>query len=223
MKEGLMRLRARTIGAAAICFAGGAASAGVRTESVLASQVVTEPAASERVGAGLAVIDVTGIPSMDGLGSPNNVVIFLWIGPFNSVTGIGWDVVLQTVIPNSRRRDLTMWVRDSTNTQFTGFGIQPGSADPTPGGPTPYSSDGITKLVEFNIPPVQALADGLIRLEFSDSPDNAPGEADGLWVSGTVSLQTLFPIPTPASVTLGLLLGLRIVGLRQRRCDDNRH
>lgn len=214
-----MRLQTRTIGAAAICFAGGAASAGVRSESVLASQVVTEPAASERVGAGLAVIDVTGIPSMDGLGSPNNVVIFLWIGPFNSVTGIGWDVVLQTVIPNSRRRDLSMFVRDSTNTQFTGFGIQPGSPDPTPGGPTPYSSDGILKLENYNIPHVQALADGLIRLEFFDAPDNAPGEADGLWVSGAVSLQTLLPIPTPLSTTLGLLAISRLGCLQRRRCD----
>ncbi|MBL8747170.1 MAG: hypothetical protein JNK58_12550 [Phycisphaerae bacterium] len=194
--------------------------AGVHAASIgsgLSTEAISNPAGGERVGAGLATIDVTGIPSMDGLGSPNNVVMFLWVGPFNLVTGIGWDVVLETLVPTSRRRDITMWVRDTLNTPLSGFGIQPGASDPTPGGPTAYSSDGIRKLANNGIPPVRALADGLIRLEFFDSPNNAPNEADGLWVSGTVSLQTISEIPTPVSPGTGAILLLSGTMLVRRK------
>ncbi|MBL8746588.1 MAG: hypothetical protein JNK58_09570 [Phycisphaerae bacterium] len=189
------------------------------TPSDFSTVTLTEPT-SERVGAGLATIDVTGIPSMDLLGSPNNVVILLWIGPFNSVNGIGHDVVLQTLLPESRRRDISLFVRNSANQNLTGFFIQPGSADPTPGGPTAYSSGGITKLADFNIPPVQALADGVIRIEFFESRDEVPNQADAIWVSGTVSLQMALPIPTPVSPGISGFFALAgIAGLHRRRRD----
>lgn len=51
------------------------------------------------VGAANAYIynyDVTGTPSWDALGSPNNVVVMLDLGGGNPVdiAAIGWDVVL---------------------------------------------------------------------------------------------------------------------------------
>lgn len=160
-----------------------------------AADAISSPASGERVGAGLVTVDVTGIPSVDLIGSPNNTVLFVWVGPFNYVTGSGWDVVLQTLVADSRRRDITLAVRNTTNGEFSGFAIQPGSADPTPGGPTAYNSEGIVKLADQGIPPVQALADGLIRLEFFESREHAPGVADAIWVSGSISLQTAFEIP----------------------------
>lgn len=216
------------IGASLLAAAGVPVKASAARESVLSSQVLTEPVGGvavggERAGAGLAVLDVAGIPSVDGANSPNNVVIFLWIGPFNYVTGSGWDVVLQTLVPESRLRDVLLVVRDTNNGEFSGFGIQPGSADPVPGGPTAYSSGGIRKLANYNIPNVQALADGLIRLEFVETRDNAPGQTDALWVSGTVSLQTAFAIPNPVSpgaATLFALAGVAtLTRTRRNGCE----
>lgn len=184
----------------------------------LAQGPITEPAGDERAGAGLATIDVTGIPSMDGGGSPNNTVIFLWIGPHNFVNGVGWDVVLQTLVPGSRRNDIIMSVRNTSGDEFSGFLVAPGGADTTPGGPTSYSSGGVLKLANYNIPSVQALGDGLIRLEFGEGRDDAPNSADALWLSGTVSFQTLFSIPpvvSPGATGLFVLAGL--TALKRRR------
>lgn len=206
----------------AILAVAGTTFAADAAESILTSVTITEPTGGERVGAGLATIDVTGIPSMDGANSPNNVVIFLWVGPFNYVTGVGWDVVLQTLVPNSRRRDIVVAVKNTLNDAFSGFGIQPGAADPTPGGPTPYSSGGIIKLADQSIPPVQALADGLIRLEFGETRDNAPGDADAVWVSGTISLQAAFEIPSIASPgSTGILAVASLVCLRRNRARNS--
>lgn len=187
--------------------------------SVVTSIPITA-AAGERTGAGLATIDVTGIPSMDGRGSPNNTVLFMWVGGGNYVNGIGWDVVLQTIAPNSRRRDMSLLLTDTLNLPFTGWGIQPGAADPTPGGPTGYASDGILKVADYGIPPLRAAGDGYIRLEFHESPDHAPGQVDGLWVSGTVSFQTLYPIPpivSPAAGASFALVGLMLNARRRSR------
>ncbi len=210
-------------GAACLAAAGMPVTAWAARESVLSPQVLTDSvggiaSGGERVGAGLAVLDVTGIPSMDGPGSPNNVVIFLWIGPFNYVNGLGWDVVLQTLVPGSRRDDIAMTIRDTNNDEFSGLLFIPGAADPAPGGPTAYSSDGILKLANYNIPNVRALADGLIRLEFAEGFEDAPGAADALWVSGAVSFQTVFAIPNPVSPGPASLFALAgVAALRRTR------
>lgn len=209
-------------GAILIAMSGSISSAASPTASVLsdaAAVPITSPAGGERVGAGLVTIDVTGIPSMDGPGSPNNLVMFLWVGPHNFVTGIGWDVVLQTLVPGSRRRDITLVVRDTDNGAFTGFGIQPGTVDPTPGGPTPYSSDGIRKLANSGIPNLESLDNGLIRLEFVEGRDDAPGVADALWISGSISIQTAFEIPpivSPGAFGVFAVTGGMCLRRRQR-------
>ncbi|MBL8747167.1 MAG: hypothetical protein JNK58_12535 [Phycisphaerae bacterium] len=212
-------------GAVFAAVAGSISSALTPSHSVLSSLAndpITSAAGGERVGAELVTIDVTGIPSMDGGGSPNNVVLFIWVGPFNYVTGSGWDVVLQTLVPGSRRRDIVVAVRNTLNDPFSGFGIEPGAADPSPGGPTAYGSDGIVKLANQGIPPVQALADGLIRLEFGEGRDDAPGVADAIWVSGSNSLQTAFEIPpivTPGAFGVFAVTGCVCLGRRQRVHD----
>lgn len=66
-----------------------------------AEPLTSTVAIHERTGANIATLDVSGIPSMDGLGSANNRIEFLWIGPGNAVNGIGWDVVLETILPSS--------------------------------------------------------------------------------------------------------------------------
>ncbi len=196
------------LAAVGMCCAANAAA----VDSVLSTQVITEPVGGERV-TNIATVDVTGIPSIDRIGSPLNAVLFVWIGAGNEITGVGWDVVLQTVAPDSWRDDMRISVTNSANDPSTGFGFRPGSGD-GPGGPTSYSSGGI-RSVPSSFPIVRARFDGLIRLEFAENYEDAPGEIDGLWVSGEVLLQTRFAIPAPVSAMLfGLSVG---AALRRRR------
>lgn len=168
----------------------------IARDSLLASQVISDPASGERTGLGLVTLDVTGIASMDRLRSPNNVVVFLWVGPYNVVNGGGFDVYLQTVAPGSRLSDISVAVTNSAF-ELPAFGFSPGALESVPGGPNHYMRE--VGDLPPNLPSVQVLADGLVRLEFFDGFDEAPGAPDGLWVSGTVTLQTAFPIPQPVS------------------------
>jgi hypothetical protein len=198
----------------ACAFFSGSAFA-VNLPSVLSTQVITSPVEGDRAGEGLAVLDVTGIPSMDTLGSPNNRVVYLWVGPFNFVTGMGWDVVLQTVAPESRRSDIKMLITNTAFLPLPNFGISPGFADRTPGGPTAYSNN-IDKFADLSLPDVWAQSDGLIRLEFFDTPDHAAGLIDGLWVSGNIYFQTLNPIPDIPASGASCLLTFACIALRRR-------
>lgn len=203
--------------AALLCAIVSCAAADASQPSTQSSLPLTSPA-SERTGADATTLDVTGIQSMDRLRSTNNVVVFLWVGPFNVVNGVGYDVFLQTLAPGSRLSDITMAVTNSAGLPGPSFGIKPGFGDDFSGGPTHYSRP-LAKL-----PPgfssVTALADGLIRLEFFDGFDEAQGEPDGLWVSGTVSLQTVNPIPAPISASAVVLLTFFSSSARHRRDND---
>jgi hypothetical protein len=187
----------------------------VNLPSVLSTQVITSPVKGDRAGEGLGVLDVTGIPSLDTLGSPNNRVVFLWIGVGNFVTGIGWNVVLQTVAPASRLSDIKMLVTNTSFQPVPNLAISPGAADRFPGGPTTYSHE-ITKLADVGFANVWAGADGLIRLEFWDSPDHALGQPDGAWLSGSMYFQTLNPIPDIPGSGAPCLVIVASLALRKR-------
>lgn len=193
-----------------------------RTESVLDSQVITSSTGGERMGADIAVVDVTGIPSMDRLRSPNNVVLFIWVGPFNVVNGFGFDVVLQTLVPGSRLSDVAVAITNSSYLAGPAFGIRPAPADTFPGGPTNYMAPLHDLSPVFDVVP--ALADGLIRVEFFDAPNEAEGLADAMWISGSISLQTRDAIPdvVPPS-TAGLIFVVGIGALRRNRRSYCRH
>ncbi|MBL8745532.1 MAG: hypothetical protein JNK58_04155 [Phycisphaerae bacterium] len=162
----------------------------------------------------VTAINVTGVPSVDSFESPNNVVMFMHIGAGNSINGIGWDVVLQTVHPFSLLSDIRVTITDSTG--FNGFYVIPGGADENPGGPTHYDSGGqILKLANYSIPDVIAMGDGLIRIEFLDFIDDEFGAVDGIWLSGSIFLQTYAPVPNVGPTSLLAIAG--IAGLRRNR------
>lgn len=203
-----MRGNIRFVSWSILTLAGLGVIEGARADLISDSTYTPVASAGERNGADIATLDVAGIPSMDGLGSPNNIVVNLWVGPHNEVTGIGWDVVLQTVAPNSWLTTISALISNSSGAYIGALVVTPGSGHFNPGGPTPFSSDPeIIKLVPNGLGPVVALSDGYIRVEFFEDFDDVPGEVDGRWISGDVRFQTSFPIPPiPSPTWMGMLV-----------------
>ncbi|MDX2115024.1 MAG: hypothetical protein SFZ24_05295, partial [Planctomycetota bacterium] len=168
---------------------------------------IAEP--DSRVGFGTLTIDVSNTSSMDNFGDPDNARRQFFVGRNNILTGIGWNVVLQTVTPNSGIDELIVWFSNRFENPYTaGFGLRPGGGLDGPAGPTAFSSP-MLKLQDVNVPDLHIGPDGILTLEYADQPDNAPGQADGLWISGTITLQFVHPVPpvpAPASAAALLLL-----------------
>ncbi|MBL8746277.1 MAG: hypothetical protein JNK58_07980 [Phycisphaerae bacterium] len=179
------------------------------------SEIITSP-----TGDGFLTVDISGTPSVDGLGSQNNHVVFLQLPEYTIyLIGIGWDVTLQTVIPSSRRSEIGVRISNSANVPGTGFTLTPG-LDATPGGPTPYSSNRVIRLSEVGLPNLNVLPDRLLRLEFLETVDNAPGAVDGLWTSGSLVFETIID-PIPSAGTNALFLVGAVHAVRRFRSRPN--
>lgn len=158
-----------------------------------------------RNGTAQLVFDVGGIPSIDVLGSSNNFVTHIAIGAFNSLVGIGWDVMLQTLVPGAQFSYIEMTVTHTGGGFGNGVGVLPGFPSNDSGGPTAFSTNGeILKLADAGIPPVYAGPDGLLRLEFSMTIDNSPGQADAQWTQGEMTFELARLVPAPGTVTLAI-------------------
>lgn len=156
-----------------------------------------------------APFPVAGIQSGDPRGAPINQVFFINFGAGVALNGIGWDVDLEA-FETSWRSEIGVSITNSSC--LGGFSLHPGT-DNSPGGPTNYNSGGqILYLANYNIPDVVALGDGLIRFEFFESYDDAPGAFDGQWVSG----QLFFPIPAAGSTSLLAAAGMLLLRRKQR-------
>lgn len=172
---------------AVMCVLGVMSAAGAEAQSerpVLAAGPGTVAGApqprAERAG-GVYPFRVDEIPSVDEIGATGNTVIFIDAGAGAVLSGLGWDVNLQA-FGASWRSEIRVLISNSSG--LGGFFLQPGTDD-SPGGPTRYDSNGeVLLLADFGLPSVVALADGLIRMEFLESYDDAPGAIDGLWDSG---------------------------------------
>jgi len=95
--------------------------------------------------------------------------------------------------------------------------LRPGIGSGFPGSGS-FSSQGIIKFNTVPLPDI-VLANGILRMEFYETFDDAPGVADGLW-SGTFRGETpstlsIQVVPEPATVSLLAITGL--LGLRRRR------
>lgn len=189
------------------------------SESILSSATLTQPAAGG-LPPYFATVDVTGTPSAGALGSVHTTVMSIWVGPSNTVIGVGWDVTLRSVRPTSWISDIAMFVGNSANVPFDGFFITPGGADGFPAGPTMYSSGGLLPWHVLGVPQVQALADGMIRLEFFETFIDAPGEVEGSWDSGEFFLQTdspIPPIPAPGAPMFAYSTIILFLSVRRQR------
>ncbi len=190
----------------------------VSTKSAIAL-AISAAFAAPMASADVVSFDVTGINSWDDATDPfgaNESYVFdvaaalgLASGTAVTITGIGWDVSIETVGAS--------WLSEASvgiNGEIT---LAPGAGDDAPGVAS-YTSGGIIDLASIPLPDL-LLADGLLVLDFFEGYDDVVGAIDATWTGGTLDFDAFeaAPIPLPAAFPL-LLTGL--VGLfaaRRRR------
>ncbi len=166
-------------------------------------------AAASFAAADSFVINVDGIESWDGLGSPNNTVlgfdvasaIGLPAGSDVTWTALEWDV---TITPQGGS-----WYNEAVVGFDAGLNLAPGFGDNFSGTePRPYAG-----FVNFQdaFGTDFVIAGGVLTLEFFESFDDAANTIDALW-SGSL---TLTVIPAPGAMALLGVAGL--AGTRRRR------
>ncbi|MCB9838638.1 MAG: hypothetical protein H6813_04800 [Phycisphaeraceae bacterium] len=198
---------------------------GARLDSTYTKSDIKE-AGSSNVNPGTARVgtvynfDVTGIESVDGLGSAGNTVIAFDLaaalgfasGTPLTMNGIAWDVTLTAGVGSntgSWLSEMVVYFDDNIAPDQSGLFLTPGINDSFPGQGT-YSDPGI-KLADVGIPDI-ALPDGVLRLEFFESFDDGPG-VEGIWKSGFLAIQVA-EVPAPGAAAL---LGLGGLAMSRRR------
>ena len=214
------------LAAGAVVAMASTAALGARVDSTFSSTgVKTATTNSDFANPGTARVgtvysfDVSGIDSVDGLGSAGNTVIAFDLaaalgfasGTPLTMNGIGWTDLTQTAGLDSGGAswlsEMTIYFDDNVAPDLSGLFLSPGVGNDAPGEIT-TSEPGI-KLADFDIPDIE-LPDGILRMEFFESFDDEPG-VEGLWKSGTLNIQV---VPTPGAAAL---LGLGGLALTRRR------
>ena len=157
--------------------------------------------------------DVTGIFSNDGLGAAINERRTLNVGSNARITGLGWNVTLFADSP-SWLSEMAVTFGSSSNTDIVR--LRPGIGVNSPGTET-FSSGGLVDLIGLGLD-FSVDADGLLRMEFFETFVDWPGDWDGIWQSGLLTIEATTASSVPEPATLGLLaLGLAAVAARRRR------
>ena len=163
--------------------------------------------ASTATQAANVAVDVSGAQSINLQGEAGNTVWLVNIGANAVLTSLDWSVTLNAFAPSSLSE---MQVSFGDSSAAKAINIAPGALDSFSGTGSYSGSLDLTGVG------VGAGADGLLRIEFSESyKDLAAGVAEGQWVSGNLTFG-LAAVPEPASAVL-VLLGLGLVALQARR------
>lgn len=199
----------RSVAVAAMVLAAGASSAAGLSSigsgsAALASGSYSTLLATESV-------NVAGISSFGELGDAGNTVINLNVGANAEITGIGWDVIVSAFDP-SWLSELTVSFESSDQAAGVFLNV---SADDLPGLNAAYSSGGVVDLIGLGLN-FAVGADGILRIEFFEGFDDASVSPDGLWNSGTLTIQTSV-VPEPGTYGLMALGLLGVVGAARRR------
>lgn len=182
--------------------------------SAIGAAVAVAALAAAPAQAGIVVVDVSLIFSNDELGNPNNEVLSVAVGAWQNVVKVSWDVELYADSPSW----LSELAVDISGVNGNGITLSPGVGVNNSGAQTFVGSfDLMANQLTF-----QADATGNLRMEFFELFDdftNAPPDNwDGIWRTGSITIET---IPEPA--TYGLmgvaLLGAAFASRRRRRAD----
>lgn len=148
------------------------------------------------------VIDIQNDKSFSPDGA-HNVTASYTVSPYALITSVEWDVTL-TAHPKSTLEDMFMSISGNLG---GGIAIEPGYGD-SHAGTQHYagSADLVAQDITF-----LANADGSLQIEFWDYSNDRLG-ADGIWKSGTVTIDyQAAPVPEPSTAGM-LLLGLAAAG-----------
>jgi len=156
------------------------------------------------------LINVAGITSVAAAGGVGNTVLSFNVAAGSSIVGIGWDVNITANTP-SWLSEMAVGFRNTDNTGGVNLTVGVGADMP---GTAAYSSGGVLDLIGLGLS-FTANANGLVRVEFYESFNDPEVNPDGIWNSGSMTLQVV-PVPEPA--TYGMMaLGLLAVGTFVRR------
>jgi hypothetical protein len=149
------------------------------------------------------VVDVSGIESFNTLGSVENTVLTFELLPNATVVGLEWDVVLQA--------NGGSWLSEMTIAFGSTAVVFAPSDTNSPGGNLPEANSGSANLVDLGLA-FDVAGDGILRMEFFESFYDTGVVPNGVWVSGTITVQY---VPAPAG--LALLGAAGLAGSRRRR------
>lgn len=150
-------------------------------------------------------LDVSGIFSNDVLGSAINEIRSIHLGGAR-ITGIAWDVSLLADSP-SWLSEISVDLNDGTG---AGFSLSPGFGDDASGS---GSYSGMADLVTMGLDFVLG-GNGTLNFEFFETFDDYPGDWDGLWERGSL---TVTYVPEPATFGLAALALLGVGASARRR------
>ncbi len=159
------------------------------------------PAAGEEA---ILSVDLTGRESWDFFGSSNNEILTEILGPAAEVTGVGWNLTIQTVAATSWLHEAVAAFYSNHEDGF-GFDVAPGVGDFF-SGKAAYSSGGILYLADFDIPDLPLGADGGLLIQLWESFDDVPDAVDARYPSGSYDLAFTSGAPVPALPPVGLAI-----------------
>lgn len=154
------------------------------------------------------VVDVTGAQSYGAFGTIQNTVQTFNIGALSRITGIAFDVTISAFNPSY----LSEAVLGFTGSDVDGDGVffTPGIADENPGTGSYAGSADLTDLgLDFAVG-----TDGILRLEYFESLNDASVSPDARWTGGTLTFtydEVTAAVPEPATWMM-MFAGFAMVG-----------
>jgi hypothetical protein len=154
------------------------------------------------------VVNVAGAQSYSAFGDIRNTVQTFNIGALSRITAIAFDVTITAFDPS--------WLSEAalaftgSDTDDDGVFFTPGSDDATPGTASYAGSTTLTgQGLDFAVG-----TDGILRLEYFDSFDDASVSPDAQWIGGTLTFtydEVTAAVPEPATWMM-MFAGFAMVG-----------
>lgn len=127
----------------------------------------------------VAAASVAGIQSIDAIDSATNDVLEFNIGAGNALTGISWDVGIETLGLSWVSEARVQFSSSTGSSDPNAINLTVGNGVNAPGNQE-FSSGGVILFSSVPLNDITVGADGILRLQFFESYDDGPG-ADANW------------------------------------------